>query len=118
MAEITVRGYVNKPTNRESAKGTFGTFTLAEAQKQKDGSKKKVFYDCVDFNGNAPPDSSFVTLTGWFSVKEYDKKDGTKGHGLNINVQKIEVSPPRGDAYEGNSAPVTGGKIPHDPFGL
>jgi hypothetical protein len=38
MAEISVKGYVNRPGTRESVKGTFAVFTLAERQKQKDGT--------------------------------------------------------------------------------
>lgn len=94
MSEITVRGYVNQPKTRESSKGQFATFTLAEQQKQKDGTKKKVYFDCVDFQNTAPAESAFVTVTGWFTVKEYTKKDGTTGQGLSINVQKLEVAPP------------------------
>ncbi len=96
MAELNVRGYVNHPKTISGGKGPFATFTLAEQQKQKDGTKKKVFYDCVDFNNSTPPpESSFVTLSGWFSVKEYTKKDGSTGTGLNVNVQKLEIAPPR-----------------------
>lgn len=111
MAEITVRGYVNKPATKESSNGKFATFSLAERQRQKDGTFKKVYYDAVDFNNPAPAESSFVKVTGWFSVKEYTKNDGTTGYGLSINVQKIEVAPPRdGAANAGSSA--------EDPFKL
>ncbi|MDD5374451.1 hypothetical protein [Acidithiobacillus sp.] len=104
MSEITVRGYVNQPKTINGQKGPFATFSLAERQKEKDGTFKKVFFDCVNFNSeNPPPESSFVTVNGWLSQKEYTKKDGTKGLGLNINVQKLEVAPPR----EGGT---TGGK--------
>ncbi len=110
MAEITVRGYVNKPSTKESSKGSFAVFTLAEQQKQKDGTKKKVYYDCIDFNNPAPAESSFVTLSGWFTVKEYTKKDGSTGQGLSVNVQKLEVAPPRDGA---TNAPAE-----EDPFKL
>ncbi len=96
MAELNVRGYVNNPKTIQGGKGPFAVFTLAENQKQKDGTKLKVFYDCVDFNNSEPPPaSSFATVNGWFSVKKYTKKDGTEGQGLNINVQKLEIAPPR-----------------------
>ncbi len=96
MAELKVKGYVNKPVWRESAKGGFSTFTLAERQKNKDGTFNKVYYDCVDFNSKAPPpESSFATISGWFSVKEFTKKDGSKGSGMSINVQELSVAPPR-----------------------
>jgi hypothetical protein len=35
----------------------------------------KVYYDCIDFNNEAPPESSFVTLTGWLNVKKYKKTE-------------------------------------------
>jgi hypothetical protein len=111
MAEIEVKGYVNKPSTKEGSKGKFGVFTLASSQKEKDGTKTKVYYDCVYFAGEAPPESSFVTVKGWFSVKKYAKKDGGEGTGLSINVQSLEVAPPREGAGPA-SAP------PKDDFGL
>lgn len=114
MAEITVKGYVNKPATKESVKGPFATFTLAEQQKGRNGEKKKVYYDCVDFNNPAPPESSFVTLTGWLSEKDFQRKDGSPGKGWSINVQKIEVAPPReGQGWTPAIAPP-----PEDPFDL
>lgn len=96
MAELNVRGYVNQPKVIQGTKGPFSVFTLSEAQKQKDGTKTRVYYDCVNFaSAEPPPESSFVTLSGWFSVKKYTKKDGGEGTGLSINVQKLEVAPPR-----------------------
>ncbi len=107
MSEITVKGYVNYPKTVQGSKGAFSTFTLAESQKQKDGTRKKVYFDAVDFNNaSPPPESSFVTISGWFSVKEYQKKDGTNGTGLCINVQKLEVSPPRDGAGGSKTDPT------------
>ena len=115
MAELNVRGYINNPKVINGTKGPFSVFTLAEGQKQKDGTRKKVFYDCVDFNNaDPPPDGSFGTITGWFSPKEYTKKDGTPGHGLSLNVQKIELAPPREGQTIGTKAPPGDG----DDFGF
>lgn len=114
MASITVRGYINQPKSRESAKGTFTTFTLAERQKDKDGNYYKVYYDCVYFKGEQPADGCFATITGFFAPKEYTKKDGTKGQGLTVNVQEIVVAEPlpaRGSVPTPTSAP-------EDPFAL
>ncbi len=94
MAEITVRGFVNKPQTKEGGGKSFSTYTLAEGQKQKDGSYKKVYYDAVDFNNPLPDESSVVEVTGWFSVNEYKSKDGTTKQGLRINVQKSSVHKP------------------------
>ena len=113
MAEITVKGYVNKPGTRESAKGTFATFTLAERQKQKDGTFEKVYYDCIDFKNEAPPESSFVTVKGWLNQKRFQRKDGTEGIGHSINVQDLDIAPPREGAPK--AAPAA---APEDPFDL
>ncbi len=112
MAEIEVKGYVNKPSTKEGSKGKFGVFTLASSQKEKDGTRSKVFYGCVYFAGEAPPDSAYVTVKGWFSTKPpYKAKDDTYRNNLCINVQSMEVSPPREGAGPA-SAP------PKDDFGL
>ena len=49
-----------------------------------------------------------MTLDGWFKPREYDSKDGQKKLALEIVAQKLEVSPPRGDAAEPtDNGPVT-----------
>ncbi len=102
MAEITVKGYVNKPATKESAKGGFSTFTLAERQKRKDGSFEKVYYDVVDFkNATPPPESSFVTVKGWLSIAKVEK-NGRQYTNIGINAQELEVAPAR----EGAPAPA------------
>lgn len=99
MSEITVKGYVNHPKTISGGKGPFAVFTLAERQKEKDGTFTKVFFDCVDFNNaDPPPESSFVTVNGWLSQKTFKKKDQTEGKGLSINVQKLAIAPPRDGA--------------------
>ncbi len=104
MASIEARGYVNSPKTIQGGKGPFSVFTLAEKQKQKDGTYTKVYYDVVDFNhAEPPPESSYATVTGWFSVKNYKSKDQTEKQGLAINCQKLEIAPPR----EGGSTPNT-----------
>lgn len=111
MAEITVKGYINNPRQRESTKGGYCTYSLAERQKQKDGTFEKVYYDVVDFkNPSPPPESAFVTLKGWLNVKNFIKKDGTKGIGLNVNAQELEVWPAR----EGTAAAAA--STPADPW--
>lgn len=119
MASVEARGYVNRPLTKEGSKGSYAKFTLAVQQKEKDGSKKKVFFDCVDFKNECPPDGAYVTVKGWFSVNEYVSKAGANAgktmQGLNINVQEIEVAPPRDGAVAKASVPAA---PPTDPFGL
>ncbi len=100
MAEISARGFVNYVKTKDSAKGAFSTFTLAEGQKQKDGTYAKVYYDCVDFTNGPPEEGSQIDVTGWFSVNEYTGKDGVKKTGLRINVQKLSVHKPAPSASD------------------
>lgn len=127
MAEITVKGYANRPESKTSGGGnTYFTFSLSERQKT---SKKgepdayvKVFYDCVGFDGGAPPDGSFVTVTGFLSVREYESKAGKDAgkvkQGLKINVKNLEVSPPRDGSPGGSGGSGAPAAPPSDPFGL
>jgi hypothetical protein len=109
MAEITVRGYFNKPQTRESAKGSYGTFSIAERQKERDGSFSKVYYNAVYFKGDAPPDGSFGTAKGYLSQRKYKDKTGAERVSLDINVQELDIAPPR------DAAPTAPAE---DPFGI
>ncbi len=100
MAMIEAKGYVARPQAKTSGNGKqYSTFTLNVPQKdkQKDGSVKKsyAFLNVTDFkNSSPPPDGAYVTLKGYFSVREYEK-DGAKRQSLDVNAQELEVSPPR-----------------------
>lgn len=99
MAEITVKGYVNKPATKGTEK-KFATFTLAEKQLGRDKQPYKVFYNVADFNSSTPPaESSFVTVKGYLNIRPFEK-DGIARQSLDITVKEIEVAPPRtqGDA--------------------
>ena len=116
MAEITVKGYVNKPASKESAKGGFSTFTLAERQKRKDGTFEKVYYDVIDFNHKEPPaESSFVTVKGWLSIARVEK-NGRSFTNIGINAQELEVAPPRegGPSAAPGAAPAGAGSEQFD----
>lgn len=96
MADIKVKGYVSKPQSKESAKGSFSTFTLSE--KVKDKSEKGfhyAFYNVTDFNNATPPaDRAYVTIEGYLKPREYEV-NGVKRLSLDVVAQKLEGAPPR-----------------------
>lgn len=94
MANIEVKGYANKPSIRKNDRGTIGKFSLAERQKQSDGTYKRVYYNVSVFDKDPPADGSFVTVKGYLKVREYEK-DGGKRQSLDVVAQEMEVSPPR-----------------------
>src|SRR5688572_11924502 len=105
MAEITVKGYVNKPSARKGSKGDFSTFTLSEKQKERDGTTKRVFYNVYNFKATtAPEEGSYVTLKGYLNVRDYEK-DGVKRQSLDIVANEVEVSPPRDGSSGTTKAP-------------
>lgn len=94
MANIEVKGYANKPSNKTNDRGVIGKFTLAERVKQQDGTYKRAYYNVTVFNREAPADGSFVTVKGYMKVREYEK-DGQKRQSLDVVAQELDVSPPR-----------------------
>jgi hypothetical protein len=111
MANIEVKGYCNRPQAKESSRGGYSRFTLAERQKQKDGTFTKAYYQVTDFNSATPPDDgAFVTVKGYLKMRDYDAKDGTKKVSLDVVCQELTVSPPlpgRGGS-SGGPAPAEG----------
>lgn len=108
MADITVKGYCNKPATKEGTKGQFSTFTLSERIKDPKAEKgfRRAFYNVTDFNNAEPPaDGAFVTVQGWLKPREYEV-NGVKKLANDIVCQKLEVAPPRdgGAAAAGGAA--------------
>jgi len=102
MADITVRGYVKFAEIKTTGTGKqFAKFQVSSPEKQKDGSKKYVNFRCTDWVNGPPEDGSYVTVTGRFTVEEYNGKQS-----LNIKVDKLDVAPPRdvspSDAHGGD----------------
>lgn len=100
MADISVRGYVNKPQAKTAGSSgkKFSTFTLAEQVKDREGNKSTVFYNVTDFDNEAPPaESSYGTVEGWLKVRAYEK-DGQKRQSLDIIAKKLDFQAPRGKA--------------------
>lgn len=107
MAEITVKGWVNKPSTGTSAKGPYSKFTLAESQKQKDGTYNKVFYNVADFNSGTPPeDGSKVQLTGYLKMRSYEK-DGQTRMSYDIVANTVELVEGPKPKSETPTAPAT-----------
>lgn len=113
MANIEVKGYVNKPETKVSSRGEFAKFTLAERQKQQDGTYTKVYYEVVDFSTPTPPeDGSYATVHGFVKFRKYTK-DGVERESKDVVARSIEIAPPRAGAA---AAPAGGDN--YDPFGL
>lgn len=51
----------------------------------------------------------FLIVTGRQVLKVYDKKDGTKGSSLEMNVQELAFGPKGGEAPAGNDRPADKG---------
>lgn len=112
MSDIKVRGFVNKGATKESAKGKFAVFTLAEGQKQKDGTYVKAYFNVSDFkNEEAPADGSRVEVAGYMKVRKYGLEG--RGQSLDIVAESIEIlSPPR------EGAGIKTAEVDADPFDL
>lgn len=96
MALITLKGYVNQPATKEGSKGQFSTFSIGEKNKTKDGTVRRTFYNITNFHTPTPPEeSSFVTVTGRLTVREYNGKDGSPKQSLDVYADSVEVAPPR-----------------------
>jgi hypothetical protein len=111
MARIEVKGYANRPAQRQGKNGMFLTFSLNERQKDRNGEYIRIYYDVTDFKNNDVPDGSFVTVKGFFEPRPYKAKDGTEKTGLRITADAIEVSPPRGPAG-GDNGSAAGSDFP------
>jgi len=96
MADITVKGYVNKPVAKKAASGKeYSQFTLAEQVKDRDGNKSTVYYNVTDFEHKTPPaESSFGTVGGWLKVRSYESQ-GQKRQSLDIVAKSLDIAPPR-----------------------
>lgn len=97
MANIEVRGYVSKPTQKSGGKGPFSTFTLSEKIKdpKAPNGSRRAFYSVTDFNNEQPPEEgSYVVVKGWLKPREYEQ-NGNKRLSNDIICQGLEVVPPR-----------------------
>ncbi len=109
MASAEFRGYCNRPESKDSSKGGYSKFTLGVTQKNrafgdKPESKYQYYVDCVDFkNAAPPPDGAFITVSGYLDLNEYVSKSGKNAGktmiGLKLNVQALEVAPPRAGTF-------------------
>lgn len=111
MADVTLKGYVNKPQVKTGTGGPYSTYSVSEKVKDKKAEKgfRRVYYNITDFNSSTPPaEGSFVTLTGWFKPREYEV-NGQKRTALDVIAQSVEVAPPRDGSAGGNAGPTAEG---------
>lgn len=110
MSDISVRGYVKRPTTKTGQRGPYSTFTLSEKVKDPKAEKgfRYAFYSVTDFNNaEPPPDGAYVTVGGYLKPREYEK-DGVKRLSLDVVAQKLDISPPRdGGHVNTDNAPST-----------
>jgi single-stranded DNA-binding protein len=101
MADITVKGYVNKPSTQKVGDRTISKFTVSETYKdKKTGAKTYGWYNVTDWNNPLPPkDGAYVTLTGRLQQRQYEK-DGVKRTSIDVNANTVEVMPPKGEEKE------------------
>ena len=72
MSDITVRGYVNQPSTKDGSKGKFSVFTLAEQQKNRDGTKTKNYFSVTNFDSPTPPEeSAYVEVKGYLKFRKF-----------------------------------------------
>jgi single-stranded DNA-binding protein len=95
MAEITVKGYCNKPEAKTSRGGSqYGTFTLSErqnnAKKGEEPQYTRNFYNVTVF-GDLPEDGSFVTVQGYLKFRKYTH-NGQERVSYDLKANTIEVS--------------------------
>lgn len=97
MAQIEARGYANRVETKVLPSGKVKTtFSLGVKQKEKaykDRPEKITWanFNVTDWRGGTIPEKSYVTLTGYLTVREYEK-DGQKRQALEINATSIEVA--------------------------
>ncbi len=109
MAELSARGYVNKPEARTSAGGkSYSRFTLSVKQKGRNGNPDtRALFGVTDFeNSSPPPDGAYVTVTGYLTVNDTEK-NGVKYRNLDVVAKTLEIAPPReGTAPAAAGAPA------------
>ena len=95
MADISVRGYVNRPKTDKAGEKQVLRFSVSEAYKdKKTGNKTYGFYNCTIWDPKIElKDGQYVTMTGRLKQRQYEK-DGVKRISMDVNVDTILVSPP------------------------
>ena len=97
MNQITVIGRLTKDAEvRYTPSGkAIGSFTVASSSGY--GDKKKThFFNCALWGDRAEKSAQYLlkgtplTVFGELDLREYDKKDGTKGYSLDVNVSNFE----------------------------
>ncbi len=100
MATIEVRGYVQKPTAKETKGGKkYSQFNLGVKQVDKafgDRPEKVTWanFRVSDYGNTSPPaEKSYATVTGYLKVNEVEL-DGGKRTFLEITAKSVEIAEP------------------------
>ena len=105
MSEITVVGTINEPALRftQSGKPVLG-FSLAQNHRRKDQSgqwqddgttwrKVTVWDKKAEVLAEHLSKGNRVIVTGEERIREFEKKDGTKGQSLELNAREVGIVP-------------------------
>jgi single-strand DNA-binding protein len=98
-SQIKVTGNLTKDPELKFAESgiAYANFGLADTFKEKNGEENTTWYDVVVFGDNATNlvDSARkgarITVSGRFSTKEFDRKDGTKGLACKITGDEVSI---------------------------
>lgn len=112
MATVELRGYVSRPEIKTSKAGkaraeyTVGVKQVEKAWGDRPESVTWANFRVTDFKATeAPPEKSYVTVSGFLKVREYEK-DGQRRQALEVNAQTVDVSPPRDSGATPSTAPA------------
>lgn len=105
MANITVRGYVNRPETRTVSGKKLGKFTLSEKVKDPKSEKGhyRVFWNVDVWEQDPPEEGSYVEVCGYLKVRQYEH-NGVKRQSLDIKANDI-VTPEKNEAAKADGDP-------------
>lgn len=136
MKNITIGGRLTRDSELKDVNGTpLLRFSVAVDDRQQvngQWEKQALFFECSWWGPRAAKAHQFmlkarsVCATGEFSVREYDKNDGTRGHSLVVRVDNVTFMGGReegasggdqgGGRYAGQGKPISaGGEAPAAP---
>lgn len=104
MNNMVITGRLAKPPEQRKTKAGDKVCHLGVVSEVRSvGEKKALYFNCTVWGSLAGPcldhlvQGQAVTIVGDFDFEEYEKRDGTKGFSLKINVKQIDFgAKPRG----------------------
>lgn len=98
MNQITIAGRLTKDAELRYSQSGKAISSFSVACNSGYGDKKTVqYFNCALFGDRAEKTSQYLkkgsplTVFGEFNCREYDKKDGSKGYSLDVNVSNFEL---------------------------